>query len=301
MSEKINVFTKEKETDRVIINARTLFKLKSYLTVHEKWDKHRLDRIVSGFYARHKCESSKYKEGSEKWQKAKDETAIAEGAIKQFGYKGDTPVEDVVELKYYSVMAYDTVGTFTIHRVMLPVPSYAEFEPDWNEYHYFVSYWNPNSSMFTEVFFDFNEIARHFREDIQNALQHDQWEKFYNKLNPYVEFTSKENGRERVLFRRLWKHHHILDKVIKKHWLKGCPITWNENGDVTLYDLGGIEEKIFFGEDILKLATIDKDNIKVYDEDDCVKHFNIHNDNPSEFYAEIWDTVEPIKIGAAYD
>lgn len=290
-----------KETEKVIINARTLFKLKSYLTVYEKWDKHRLDRIVSGFYARHKCESSKYKEGSEKWQEAKDKTAIVQGAIKQFGYGGDTPVIDVVQLKYYSVMAYDAVGTFTIHKVMLPVETYEEYEPDWSEYHYFVSYWNPNSSMFTEVFFDFNDIARHFREDIQNALQHDQWAKFYDKFNPYVEFISRENGREKTINRRKWPYHLVLNEVIKEHWLTGCPITWNNDGDVTLYDLGGVEQKTFFGEDILKLATITKENLKVYDEDDCVKHFNIHKDNPSKFYAEIWDTVEPIKIGAAYD
>jgi len=300
MSEKINVFTKEKETDRVTINARTLFKLKSYLTVYEKWDKHRLERVVSGFFARQTCESSEYREGSEQWQKAKDKTAIAEEAIKQFGYKGDTPIEDVVELKYYSVMAYDTIGTFTIHRVMLPVQSYEENEPDWHEHHYFVSYWNP-SSIFTEVFFEFDEISRHFRQDIQSALQHDQWEKFYNELNPRVEFISRENGREITRQRRLWQHHHILDKVIKEHWLTGCPITWNKNGDVTLYDLGGIEERTFFGEDVLKLATINKDNLRVYNEDDSVKHFNIHTDNPSKFYDEIWDTVEPIKIRGTYD
>lgn len=291
-----------KETERVIINARTLFRLKSYLTVYEKWDKHRLERIVNGFYNRHKCESSEYREGSEKWQKAKAKTAVAEEAIKQFGYKGDTPIADIAELKYYSVMAYDTVGTFTIHRVLLPVQSFEEEEAfDFNEYHYFVSYWNPHSSMFTEVFFDFNEILLHFRHDIQNALQHDQWIKFYDKFNPYVEFISKENGREKTRQRRKWKHHFILDEVIKEHWLKGCPITWNEDGDVTLYDLGGIEEKIFLGEDILKIATIQEKDLKVYDEDDYVKVFDIARHNPSEFYAEIWDTVEPIKIGAAYD
>jgi hypothetical protein len=301
MSEKINVFTKEKETERVIINARTLYKLKSYLTVYDNWDQHRLARVTNGTYARHKCESSEYKEHSDQWVKAKCTTREGQDAIKQFGYKGDTPVTDVVELKYYCVMAYDTVGTFTIHRVMLPVKSYEEYEPDWNEYHYFVSYYSPGTTMFIKTFFSFDEICRHFRSDIQTALQHDQWEKFYNKFNPYVEFISKENDRERTRQRRTWQHHHILDEVIKEHWLKGCPITWNKNGDVTLYDLGGIEEKIFFGEDILKLATIKKKNLKIYDDDDRVKHFNIHIDNPSEFYAEIWNTVEPIKIGIAND
>jgi len=292
-----------KETERVIINARTLFRLKPYLNqVYEKWDRDRLERVVNGFYNRHQCESSEYKKGSEKWKKAKDKTAIAKAAIKQFGYKGDTPIADVAELKYYSVMAYDTVGGFTIHRVMLPVQSYEENEAfEFTEYHYFVSYWNPSSSMFTEVFFDFDDVCRHFRHDIQNALQHDQWAKFYDKFNPYVDFTIFVHGKEKVAQRRKWKHHFILDDVIKNHWLKGCPITWNENGDVTLYDLGGIEEKIFFGEDILKLATIREKDIKVYDEDDCVKHFDIARHIPSKFYAEIWDTVEPIKIGAAHD
>lgn len=301
MSEKINVFTKEKETERVIINARTLFKLKSYLTVYEPWDKKRLARVVDGTYARHTCESSEYREGSEQWQEAKDKTAIVEEALKQFGYKGDTPIVDVVELKYYSVMAYDTVGTFIIHRVMLPVQQYEDYQPDYCEDHYFVSYYNPNGTLFTETFFDFSEITRHFREDIQNALQYDQWSRFYDKLNPYVEFISRENGRERTRQRRTWQHHYILDEVIKEHWLTGCPITWNKNGDVTLYDLGGVGEKIFFGEDILKLATINKENLRVYDTDDCVKHFDVQRHNPSEFYAEIWDTVEPIKIGATND
>jgi len=225
-----------KETERVIINARTLFRLKPYLNQRIiVWDKHRLERVVNGFYNRHQCASSEYKKGSEKWKKAKEETAVAKAAIKQFGYKGDTPITAVAELKYYSVMAYDTVGTFIIHRVMLPVQAYEENEPDWSEYHYFVSYWNPSSSMFTEVFFNFDDVCRHFRHDIQNALQHDQWIKFYNKFNPYVDFTIFVHGKEKIAQRRKWKHHFILDDVIKDH------------------------------------------------------------------YAEIWDTVEPIKIGAAHD
>lgn len=301
MVEKKSIYDQKKETERINLNARTLFKLKSYLTVYEKWDKHRLERVVNGFYARHKCESSNYREGSEKWEKARRETEIAQEAIKQFGYKGDTPIADVVELKYDSVMRYgDPVGTFTIHRVMLPVQSYEEYEPDWNEDHYFVSYYCP-SSIFTEVFFDFDEIMRYFRNDIQSAMEHDQWQEFYEQFNPSQQFTVTVDDKKRKRWKRLWPHHHILDKVIKKHWLKGCPITWNNNGDVTLYDLGGIEERIFFGEDILKLATINKENIKVYDEDDYAKEFNIAKHNPSEFYAEIWDTIEPIKIGAAYD